>query len=263
MRRQVTAHLELEVTEPALLALQIAVATPAADEHLVATRDGEPVTTRELAAPHHGRVHVLTPAIGHLVVDYSADVDGRLATPEATEHDLLAYRRPSRYCPSDRFLATAAAEFDGISDQAELVRAVTRWVHNRLIYLGGSSGPSDDAVDTLLRGEGVCRDYAHLVLALLRARDVPARLVAVYAPGLSPMDFHAVVEAWVDGAWQVLDATGLAPRSSMLRIATGRDAADTAFLSVHHGHAELLTMGVVAVVDALPTDDPAATVTLI
>jgi transglutaminase-like putative cysteine protease len=135
-------------------------------------------------------------------------------------------------------------------------------MHGRLIYLGGSSGPSDDAVDTLLRGEGVCRDYAHLVLALLRAQDVPARLVAVSAPGLSPMDFHAVVEAWVDGAWQVLDATGLAPRASMLRIATGRDAADTAFLSVHHGCAELLTMGVVAVVDALPTDDPEATVSL-
>ena len=88
---------------------------------------------------------------------------------------------------------------------------MTRWVHGRLIYLGGSSGPSDDAVDTLLRGEGVCRDYAHLVLALLRARDVPARLVAVYAPGLSPMDFHAVVEAWVDGAWRVVDATGPGP----------------------------------------------------
>ena len=262
MRRQVTAHLELEVTEPALLALQVAVATSATDEHLLVTRDGEPVATRQLAAPHDGRMHVLTPDVGHLMIDYSASVDGRLTDPETTDHDLLAYRRPSRYCPSDRFLAIAAAEFDGISDRAELTGAVTRWVHGRLFYLGGSSGPSDDAVDTLLRGEGVCRDFAHLVLALLRARDVPARLAAVYAPGLSPMDFHAVVEAWVDGAWWVLDATGLAPRPSMLRIATGRDAADTAFLSVHHGHADLLTMGIVAVVDSLPIDDPDATVTL-
>jgi transglutaminase-like putative cysteine protease len=262
MRRQVTAHLELEVTEPALLALQIAVATPTADEHLVAIRDGEPVVTRELSAPHHGRAHVLTPGTGHLVIDYAATVDGRLPLPETTEHDLLAYRRPSRYCPSDRFLATAATEFDGITVDTELVRAVTRWVQHRLVYLGGSSGPSDDAVDTLLRGEGVCRDYAHLVLALLRARDVPARLVSVYAPGLSPMDFHAVVEAWVDGTWRVLDATGMAPRPSMLRIATGRDAADTAFLSVHHGHAELLAMGVVAVVDTLPTDEPGTAVVL-
>jgi Transglutaminase-like superfamily len=262
MQRQVTAHLELEVTEPALLALQIAAATPAAEEQLVATRDGQPAGSHEVAAPHGGRLHVLNADRGHLVIDYSARVEGRLAGPETTEHDLLSYRRPSRYCPSDRFLATAAAEFGRITDRAELARAVVGWVRGRLAYLGGSSGPGDDAVDTLLLGEGVCRDFAHLVVALLRARDVPARLVAVYAPGLFPMDFHAVVEAWVDGDWRVLDATGLAPRASMLRIATGRDAADTALLSVHHGHAELLTMGVVAVVDELPTEDPDATVLL-
>jgi len=262
MRRQVTVHLELEVTEPALLVLQIAVATPAAAEQLIATRDGAPEERREVAAPHGGRMHVLDAQPGHLVIDYSAQVDGRLADPEATEHDLLSYRRPSRYCPSDRFLATAAAEFGEISDRGDLVRAVVRWVQHRLLYLSGSSGPSDDAVDTLLLGEGVCRDYAHLVLALLRARDVPARLAAVYAPGLSPMDFHAVVEAWVDGGWRVVDATGMAPRASLLRIATGRDAADTAFLSVHHGQADLLTIGVVAVVDSLPTDDPDETIVL-
>ena len=49
-------------------------------------------------------------------VDYSADVDGRLAAPETSEYDLLSYRRPSRYCPSDRFLATAAAEFGEVED---------------------------------------------------------------------------------------------------------------------------------------------------
>ena len=58
--------------------------------------------------------------------------------------------------------------------------AVRDWVARRLIYVGGSSGPTDDAVDTLLVGEGVCRDYAHLVIALLRARDVPTRLAAVW-----------------------------------------------------------------------------------
>jgi transglutaminase-like putative cysteine protease len=91
---------------------------------------------------------------------------------------------------------------------------------------------------------------------------VPARLVAVYTSGLSPMDFHAVVEAWVDGEWRLLDATGLAPRASLLRIATGRDAADTAFLSVHHGLADLRTISVVAVVDELPVDNPDETVHL-
>ena len=119
----------------------------------------------------------------------------------------------------------------------------------------GSSSPTDGAVDTLLAGAGVCRDYAHLAVALLRARDVPARLVSVYAPGLSPMDFHAVVEAVVDGAWHVVDATLLAPRSTLVRIATGRDAADTAFLSNYGGALRLDGIEVSAVADELPADD--------
>jgi transglutaminase-like putative cysteine protease len=256
MHRQVTTHLEIDVTEPALLALQFAVATPDAVEQLTVTSDGAPESLREVATPHGGRMHLIDARTGLLMIDYAAAVDGTVPMPETTEHDLLRYRRPSRYCPSDSFLAIANTEFGLIDDDGELVRAVARWVHDRLFYIGGSSGPSDDAVDTLLLGEGVCRDYAHLVLSLLRARDVPARLVAAYAPGLYPMDFHAAVEAWVDGGWRVLDATGLAPRASMLRIATGRDTADTAFLSVYNGIAELQSVGVVAVVDQLPTDDP-------
>ena len=97
------------------------------------------------------------------------------------------------------------------------------------------TGDRDAAADTLLAGAGVCRDYAHLVVALLRALNIPARLVAVYAPGCDPMDFHAVAEAWVDDAWHIVDATQLAPRESMVRIATGRDAADTAFLTTRGG----------------------------
>jgi transglutaminase-like putative cysteine protease len=218
---------------------------------------------REIATPHGGRLHQLAATPGQLVIAYSATVDGTVPAPDTSDLDLLSYRRPSRYCPSDRFLATAAAEFGKIDDTGELVRSVARWVHDRLIYQGGSSGPTGDAVDTLLLGEGVCRDYAHLVLSLLRARDVPARLVAAYAPGLFPMDFHAVVEAWVDGTWRVVEATRLAPRASLLRIATGRDAADTAFLSVHHGTANLVGVEVGAVVDELPVDDPDETIVLV
>jgi transglutaminase-like putative cysteine protease len=101
----------------------------------------------------------------------------------------------------------------------------------------------------------VCRDYAHLVIALLRAVNVPARMAAVYAPGCDPMDFHAVAEAYVDGEWRVVDATCLAPRQSMVRIATGRDAADTAFLDNHAGSINLRAMTVTAYVDGeLPID---------
>ena len=119
--------------------------------------------------------------------------------------------RPSRYCPSDQLEGFATTEFDRRCRARELVGAVADWVHRRLVYTTGSSRPVDTAVDTLLTGQGVCRDYAHLTITLLRALEVPARLVAVYAPGLSPMDFHAVVEADVDGTWCVVDPTRLAP----------------------------------------------------
>ena len=101
----------------------------------------------------------------------------------------------------------------------------------------------------------MCRDYAHLVAALLRALHVPARVVSVYAPGLDPMDFHAVAEAYIDGDWYVVDATTLAPRGTLLRVATGRDASDTAFLSAYGGVVNLLNLEVSAVADALPDDD--------
>lgn len=150
---------------------------------------------------------------------------------------------------------TAVSEFGQVHDDA-LLEAVSSWVGTRLVYVPGSSGPTDGATETLLGGAGVCRDYAHLVIALLRALGVPARLAAVYAPGCDPMDFHAVVEAFVSAGWYVVDATALAPRSSLVRIATGRDAADTAFMSTVVGNAALDWATVTAVADAgLPGDD--------
>jgi transglutaminase-like putative cysteine protease len=140
---------------------------------------------------------------------------------------------------------------------------IGNWVYGRLSYEPGSSGPMDTAVDTLLAGRGVCRDFAHLTIALCRAAGVPARLASVYAPGLFPMDFHAVVEVATGDHWEVVDATRLAPRQSLLRIATGRDAGDTAFSTTLDGSAELLTASVLAFVHGdLPIDDSIAPVTL-
>ena len=255
MQRHVSVHLEVSVTEPALIALQVAVATPTGADGLIASIDGEAIGARQVEGPHGGWIHLIQAHAGYLIVDYTEDFVGALPVPPSSDHDLLMYRRPSRYCPSDRFMATSAAEFGEITDTGQFATAVAAWVQRRLIYIGGSSSPTDDAVDTMLLGEGVCRDYAHLVTSLLRARDVPARVVAVYAPGLSPMDFHAVVEVWFEDAWHIVDATGLAPRASMLRIATGRDASDTAFMSVHDGKADLEVVNVSAVVDTLPQED--------
>ena len=178
--------------------------------------------------------------------------------------DQLTYLRPSRYCPSDHLAGFATAEFGTVAAGRETVDAVAEWIYNRIAYVSGSSGVHDDAEHTLLTGQGVCRDFAHLGVTLCRAMDVPARFVAVYAPGLTPMDFHAVFEAWIDGGWRVYDATRLVPRQAMVRIATGRDAADTAFASVLGGTATLRAIEVTATVsgDTLPIDDHAADVEL-
>ncbi len=261
--RTVSCSLAADVLAPATLELQVAVAGSPAAESLEVRLDGRPVPLRELAVDVGGRLHLAAVPAGRLEVDYRAEVAGAL--PAATEQplDRTVYLRPSRYAPSDRMTALARAELDPGASPAELLRDAAAWVGRRLSYVSGSSSGTDGAVETLLAGAGVCRDYAHLVVALLRALDVPARLVSAYAPGLAPMDFHAVVEALVDGTWCVADATLLAPRGTLLRIATGRDAADTAFLSSYGGEVRLEQLQVTALVAGpLPVDDLDALVVL-
>jgi len=264
--RQVSARLVLQAAAPAELVLQLAVAGLAGadgEEELTVRCDGQTVAATGLAMPEGGRAHLLRLNPGHVTIEYRAAVRGSVAQPELDEADRIVFLRPSRYAESDRLAAVARSEFAGIAAGAELLAAVSSWVGTRLTYVPGSSRPTDGAVETLLQRQGVCRDYAHLVIALLRALDVPARLAAVYAPGLEPMDFHAVAEALVAGHWRIVDATLLAPRASLLRIATGRDAADTAFLSSYGGAVQLISTEVSAVTGGtLPTEDVTALVSI-
>lgn len=258
MDRTIGADLGITAFGPCEIELQIAVVrTPGLEvtESLTILHEHGELTAVEVATPHHGRFHLVTLPPGYTTVSYQAQVRGDAVLPEPEPADLSLYRRPSRYIESDAFGGFAASEFAGVHD-GELLEAVSSWVGTRLVYVPGSSGPTDGATDTLLSGAGVCRDYAHLVIAMLRALRVPARLAAVYAPGCVPMDFHAVVEAYVSGGWYVVDATALAPRSSLVRIATGRDASDTAFMTTVSGGANLDWSSVTAVADdGLPFDD--------
>ncbi len=256
--RHVSTTLTSQVAAPAEIVFSIAVADGPTlnEEKLTVTVDGNALVVDEVAAEHGGRLHVVrnTP-VGALELQYEATVTGHAKPSPMSTIDGITYLRPSRYSDSDVLFPMAQAEFGDVTGK-QLVDAISSWVGAHLTYVSGSSRAIDGAVDTLLARQGVCRDYAHLVVALLRARGVPARLVSVYAPGLQPMDFHAVAEVYVEGGWYVVDATCLAPRSSMLRIATGRDAADTAFMTVHSGIANLGTVTVSAVVEPeLPGDD--------
>jgi transglutaminase-like putative cysteine protease len=256
MRTDVAATLTIWSPAPTTALLQVAVADPLT-EQLTVLSGGEAIAAEEFDA-EGARVHRLELNAGDTTITYSASTQDGGAPRKVTPAEWAVAVRPSRYCPSDQLEGFATTEFDRTMPRAELVVAVADWVHRRLVYTSGASRPVDTAVDTLLAGKGVCRDYAHLTVTLLRALEIPARLVAVYAPGLSPMDFHAVVEADVDGVWCVVDATRLAPTSSLVRICSGRDAADTAFLSLFGGVAEFRSMNVTATTAGpLPAPDDA------
>lgn len=260
--RNVSAHLTGTVgggpgtTADLILSVVPATGPHLAGEELTITVDGQPLQPQVVQDSVGGRLHVLKrcPA-GAFELTYRGEFHGRAEVCPVLPLEEIIYQRPSRYADSDRMGAVAHEEFAGLTGKP-LVDAVTSWVGQQLAYVSGSSRPTDGAVDTFLARRGVCRDFAHLVIALLRAKGMTARLVSVYAPGLSPMDFHAVAEVLLDGHWYVVDSTTLAPRPTMLRICTGRDASDTAFLTVPNGLFKLRTIKVGAVSGAdLPTDD--------
>ena len=263
MLRTVSASLGLRLNGPTDLIFLMA-ATPTGEEFedsFTVTLDGEPVPVREFPARHGARVHRVAANAGAMQVEYRGRVRGRGAPDEPSELELVEYLRPSRYAETDALGGLARREF-GRARGFEALTAVEEWVHAHLSYVYGSTVATGGAAQVIESGQGVCRDFAHTVVGLLRALDIPARVTAVYAPGLEPRDFHAVSEAWVDGAWHAVDATRLAPRPSMLRISSGRDTADTAFLSSYLTDLRLETMNVEATCDELVEDDHVSPVRL-
>jgi transglutaminase-like putative cysteine protease len=270
--RVVTCDLVLDVSEAAEVTLQIAASSSAGrveDERFTVTTEGAPPgALEELRAPNGERMQVILADPGRLTVAYRAEIVARTvrsddATSDATGYERQLYLRPSRYCPSDHLIGFAVAEFGTRGDIVARVATITEWIRARISYVPGSSDVHDSAEHTLLTGMGTCRDFAHLGVALCRATGIPARFAAVYAPGLFPMDFHAVFETLQRGRWCVHDATGLAPRPSLVRIATGRDASDAAFCAVISGTAELELLEVSATVGGvLPRDNQSRIVEL-
>lgn len=264
VNRHVHAWMKAEVAAGTDIALLVSVAdAPVAQESLTVETGPGAHPVEESRDRFGNRVHLVhgLPA-GPVEITYSAAGIGP-AQPSATDPtDPVAHLRPSRYCEVDEF-TRIAGEVVGDSSGGDAVDAVVDWVHDHLDYVPGSSTVTDSARTTYLSRQGVCRDYAHLTATLLRAGGVPARCAAVYAPGLTPMDFHLVVEALVEDRWIVVDSTHLAPRASMVRIATGQDAADTAFMTTLSGDVLLTGMQVSAVVDPeLPLERWAETVSL-
>jgi transglutaminase-like putative cysteine protease len=197
----------------------------------------------------HSRFLRLRADAGFFTISYSAVVDlthyeaqpdqlpeaGVLALPG----EVLPYLSPSRYCQSDRLLNLASNEFGHLPMGYTRAQAICDWVQQRISFQSNTSNSNTSAIDTLVERVGVCRDFAHLMIALCRAANLPARMASGMDYGadpiLGPPDFHAYVEVFVGDRWYIFDPSGTAIPMGFVRFATGRDAADIAFATIFGG----------------------------
>ena len=242
MELDVNVHLKYQLAGPTDFLLQIEIAD-LADQKLQSSKlvTSEVDHLARIAADEGLGERIWLRAAGEFSCDYTArvmidrpllDISKLQAVPpHLLPGDTVRYLMPSRYCPSDEFQSFVAAEFGELQGGARIA-AMRDWINKAFSYVPGSSNAQTTALDSFVRRQGVCRDYAHLMVALARASTIPARFASVYAPGVTPPDFHAVAEVYLEGTWHLIDATGMAPADTIARIGVGPDAAGVAFLSV-------------------------------
>jgi transglutaminase-like putative cysteine protease len=217
------------------------------EEALTLTQD---VPTRVETDPASGNRYLRLSALpGPLTVSYRATIDLRhhFADPATIAEvpvaqlpaRVLNYIYPSRYCQSDRLLRLARREFGQQWPGYARVQGIRDWVLQRIAFTQNTSDSNTSAIDTLIETVGVCRDFAHLMIALCRAANVPARFTTGIDygadPALGPTDFHAYVEAWLGDRWYIFDPSGTAIPMGFVRFGSGRDAADVAFATIFGG----------------------------
>ena len=202
---------------------------------------------------------------GELKVSYTATIDLAHHAADASQlpevpvrnlpAEVIGYIYPSRYCQSDRLVKMAINAFGSLPQGHSRVLAIQDWVQRHVTFTSNTSNSNTSAVDTLIEQVGVCRDFAHLMVALCRAVNIPARFATGtdYGadPALGPPDFHAYVEVYLGDRWYIFDPSGTAIPMAFVRFGTGRDAADVAFATVFGGvitHAPVISA--VAVEDA-------------
>jgi len=200
--------------------------------------DSDPSTGNRIAAfrADAGAVNVRYAGlveVAHRIVDPN---DVQAESPSELPVSSLRYLYPSRYCPSDVVQQRAWDLFGQIARSYAQVRAVRDWVRENIRFRIGVSNSGTTAVDTLRDGCGVCRDFAHTMISYCRALNYPARFVTGVDygadPSLGPPDFHAYAEVMIGGGWYLFDTTGISPITGLIRIGTGRDAADVSFATI-------------------------------
>ena len=243
MKLEISASLNYRLSEPVDLMLQIEAANGHGQHILEASLDlGLPDFVARVPAADGVCEPIWLRAAGILRAEYRALVE--IDRPDTEFRSLAAvplhrlpaeaipYLNESRYCPSNKFHAFVERRFGDHEGGMKIAR-MRDWIESRFTYVAGASDAETGALDSFVERRGVCRDYAHVMIALARAAHIPARMASVYALRVAPQDFHAVAEVYLDGDWHMVDATGMARASEMARICTGRDAADISFLTAY------------------------------
>ena len=246
----IDCELEYDVTTRTLFIFNLAVPTTFGQRvrsEAIAPQPALPIDEFRDAGGVNRFLRVDVPP-GRFSIRYLAavDLDAPAVDPTAERTPLasvapeaIPFVLSSRYCEVEQLFALACAEFGHIAPGYEQVQAVCVWIRANIAYRVGTSSPTTTACDVLNNRTGVCRDFAHLAVALCRALNIPARFVTGYTRYEEPpQDFHAVFEAFLGGRWQLFDPTELAPIDSIVRIGVGRDAADVAF-ATYFGSARL------------------------
>ncbi len=156
--------------------------------------------------------------------------------------DVTKFLMPSRYCHPEAFLDFVPGQFGQVSG-GSLIAAISDWIKGHFSYDNGASNASTTATESFANRAGVCRDYAHVLIAMARAVGIPARFVSCYAVDVKPQDFHAVAEVYLAGQWHLVDPTGMAQAPEIIRIGVGRDAADVSFMT-SYGRMELINQSI-------------------
>lgn len=253
MKLKISAALDYHLGDPVDLMLQIEAAAIPEQTIISAAIDvGKTDYFARIAAQDDIGERIWLRSGGQLNVRYAATVEIHRATRDyrtlakVPMHRLPAetiqYLNESRYCASNKFLHFVQDEFGDVEGGAQ-IGAMRDWIEGHFTYVSGSSDAETNALDSFVQRQGVCRDYAHVMVSLARAAAIPARVASVYALGVEPQDFHAVAEIFLDGEWHLVDATGMAKETEMAKIGVGRDAADISFLTAY-GAIELLNQQV-------------------
>lgn len=245
MRFKVFSNVEYEVHNESTIILNIHALQTTHQTVIEETFSTTPYIKAEELLSDHGEnrfMRLEIPDSCILNIEYSAIVDTTfeligfeaLTDVPISRMDpyILPYLYPSRYCQSDKLYRLANNKFGNIGNAYERVLALTEWIHRNVEYLSGLTNSQTSAYDTVTEQAGVCRDFAHLGIALCRALTIPARYFTGYSYKLDPPDFHACFEAYMGGKWVIFDATMIAPLNGLVKIASGRDAADAAIASI-------------------------------